>query len=151
MILDGHTHIFPEESSATGRIFSPMNRPSGCSTILPNPRWWAPEEMVGAMEEEGVEAAVILGFPWRQERLWRRQHEVILEAMRRWPRTSSAFAPCTPGARGRPGGGTLPGRGVSGHRRTGLVWRTCGRTLQPSSPPSPNFASTTSAADAPCH
>ena len=43
---------------------------------------------------------MVLGFPWRRERLWRRQHEVILEAMRRWPRRSSdcARAPPGPGA-----------------------------------------------------
>ena len=34
---------------------------------------------------------MVLGFPWRQERLWRRQHEVILEAMRRWPRKLIGF------------------------------------------------------------
>jgi uncharacterized protein len=46
---------------------------------------------VGAMEEAGVEAAVVMGFPWRREGLWRRQHEVILEAMRRFPRTLIGF------------------------------------------------------------
>jgi predicted TIM-barrel fold metal-dependent hydrolase len=50
-----------------------------------------PEEMVGAMAEANVDAAVVMGFPWRQERLWRRQHEVILEAMRRFPRTLIGF------------------------------------------------------------
>jgi uncharacterized protein len=38
-----------------------------------------------------VTAGVVMGFPWRREALWRRQHEVILEAMRRYPRTLIGF------------------------------------------------------------
>ncbi len=55
-----------------------------------------PEEFVKALDEEKVDAAVVLGFPWRQERLWRRHHEVILEAMRRWPRHVVGFCAVHP-------------------------------------------------------
>ena len=99
-----------------------MNRPSACCTILPRPRLVGPEEMVAAMEEEGVEAAVVLGFPWRREALWRRHNEVILEAQRRWPRKLFGFCAAHPAVtRRRPGDGTLPGRRGPGHRRAGLV------------------------------
>ena len=67
----------------------------------PKSRLVGPEEMVAAMDEAGVEAAVVMGFPWRQEGLWRRHNEVILEAKRRWPRNFFGFCAAHPA---RPGG-----------------------------------------------
>jgi predicted TIM-barrel fold metal-dependent hydrolase len=101
MILDAHTHIFPEEVCRRREDFFALEPAFRLIYESPQAKLVGPEELLQAMEEEGVEAAVILGFPWRQERHWRRHNEVILEAMRRWPRRLIGFCavhPLEPGA-----------------------------------------------------
>jgi uncharacterized protein len=96
MILDAHTHVFPEEICRRREDFFADEPAFKLLYSAPKSRLVAPVELVQALEEEGVEAAVVSGFPWRQERLWRRQHEVIGEAMRRWPRKIVGFVNVNP-------------------------------------------------------
>jgi len=101
MILDAHTHIFPEEVCRRREDFFAEEPAFRLLYESPKARLVGPEDLLQAMEEEGVEAAVALGFPWRQERHWRRHNEVILEAMRRFPRKIIGFCavhPLFPGA-----------------------------------------------------
>jgi predicted TIM-barrel fold metal-dependent hydrolase len=101
MILDAHTHIFPEEVCRRREDFFADEPAFRLLYESPKSRLVGPEDLLQAMEEEGVEAAVALGFPWRQERHWRRHNEVILEAMRRFPRQVIGFCavhPLFPGA-----------------------------------------------------
>ena len=91
MILDGHTHVFPEEVCRHREDYFSDEPAFRLLYESPKSRLIGPEEMVATMAEAGVEAAVVMGFPWRREGLWRRQHEVILEAMRRFPRTLIGF------------------------------------------------------------
>ena len=91
MILDGHTHVFPEEVCRRREDFFADEPAFRLLYDSPKARLVGPEEMVAAMNEAGVTAAVVMGFPWRREGLWRRQHEVILEAMRRFPRQLIGF------------------------------------------------------------
>ncbi|MGQ9687437.1 MAG: amidohydrolase family protein [Desulfobaccales bacterium] len=96
MILDAHTHLFPEEVCRRREDFFADEPAFRALYESSKSRLVTPEELLAALEEEGVEAAVASGFPWRQERLWRRQHEVILEAMRRWPRRIIGFCTVNP-------------------------------------------------------
>jgi hypothetical protein len=101
MILDAHTHIFPEEVCRRREDFFAEEPAFRLLYDSPQARLIGPEELLQAMDEEAVEAAVVLGFPWRRERHWRRHNEVILEAMRRWPRRLIGFCaahPLFPGA-----------------------------------------------------
>ena len=101
MILDGHTHIFPEEVIRRREDYFTSEPAFRLLYESPKSKMVGPEEMLAAMEDEGVEAAVILGFPWRQEGLCRRHNDVILEAQRRWPRKFFGFCAAHPA---RPGG-----------------------------------------------
>ena len=101
MILDAHTHIFPEEVCQRRAEFFPHEPAFRLLYDSPQARLAGAEELLEALAAEGVDGAVVLGFPWRQERLWRRQHEVILEAVRRWPQRLIGFCavdPLEPGA-----------------------------------------------------
>ena len=96
MLLDAHTHVFPEEICRRREDFFSDEPAFKALYGAPQSRLVDPEELLQALREEGVEAAVVSGFPWQQERLWRRQHEVILEAMRRWPRRIIGFCTVNP-------------------------------------------------------
>ena len=101
MLLDGHTHIFPEEVCRRREDFFGAEPAFRLLYESPKSRLVGPEELLADLSAEGVEAAVVLGFPWRQERHWRRHNEVILEAQRRWPRKLLGFCaahPAMPGA-----------------------------------------------------
>jgi len=91
MIIDGHTHIFPEEVCRRREDFFTAEPAFRLLYESPKSKLVGPEEMLAAMDAGGVEASVVLGFPWRQEGLVRRHHEVILEAQRRWPRRFFGF------------------------------------------------------------
>ena len=84
MLLDGHTHLFPEEICRRREDYFTDEPAFKLLYDSPKSKMAGPEELASALTDAGVQAAVALGFPWRQERLWRRQHEVILEAMRRY-------------------------------------------------------------------
>ncbi len=100
MILDAHTHIFPEEVCRRREDFFAEEPAFRLLYENPQARLAGPEELVKTMDEEGVAGAVTLGFPWRRERHWRRHNEVILEAMRRWPRRLIGFCAVHPLATG---------------------------------------------------
>lgn len=96
MILDVHTHVFPEEVCRRRQDFFAADPAFRLLYESPQARLVGPEELVTALETAGVAGAVVLSFPWRQERLWRRQHEVIQEAMRRWPQLLTGFCAVHP-------------------------------------------------------
>jgi predicted TIM-barrel fold metal-dependent hydrolase len=96
MILDAHTHVFPEEICRRREDFFSDEPAFKALYGAPKSRLVDPEELLQALGEEGLEAALVSGFPWRQERLWRRQHEVILQAMHRWPRKIIGFCTVNP-------------------------------------------------------
>ncbi len=101
MILDAHTHVFPDEVCRRREDFFADEPAFRLLYAHPRSRLLGPAEMVAALAEEGVDAAVVCGFPWRTERLWRRHHEVILEAMRLWSDRLIGFCavnPLEPGA-----------------------------------------------------
>jgi predicted TIM-barrel fold metal-dependent hydrolase len=96
MILDAHTHIFPPEFCTRREdLFS--DEP-GFRLLYDSPKskMLGPEELIQGLDEEGIDAAVVLGFPWRREHHFRRHNEVILEAMRRWPRRLMGFCGVNP-------------------------------------------------------
>jgi predicted TIM-barrel fold metal-dependent hydrolase len=101
MILDAHTHIFPEEVCRRREDFFADEPAFRLLYDSPKSKMVGPEELVKGLEVEGIDGAVALGFPWRKERNFRRHNEVILEAMRRWPQRLAGFVavhPLFPGA-----------------------------------------------------
>src|SRR4030042_828679 len=69
MIFDAHTHIFPAEVCRRRQDF--FTDEPAFRLLYENPKAHlvGPEELIGAMDEEGVDAAGVLGFPWRREGL----------------------------------------------------------------------------------
>jgi len=63
MILDAHTHIFPEEICRQRDDYFADEPAFRLLYESPKSKMVGPEGMLKALEEEGVEAAVVLGFP----------------------------------------------------------------------------------------
>ena len=85
MVIDFHTHIFPQFfRSAREKFFS--DEPafeelySAASSNLVGKR-----DLLKNMDETGVDKAVVFGFPWSKEANFRRHNDYVIEAVREYP------------------------------------------------------------------
>jgi hypothetical protein len=101
MIIDFHAHIFPEvvrksrEKYFQGEpAFELLYRPS-------KSRLAGAEQLLGVMDENGVDRTVVFGFPWRSADLYKMHNDYILEAVQKRPDRLIGFGcfdPADPGA-----------------------------------------------------
>ncbi len=91
MIIDCHTHIFPEEIRKGREIF--CKKDEGFSSIYnqPKARMIGAEDLIAAMDESGIDRSVICGFPWSQPDLCSLHNRYLLEAVTRYPNRLIAF------------------------------------------------------------
>lgn len=85
MIIDFHTHVYPEEVRSRREEF--LERETWFGTLYANPRHKlaSAEEVIASMEAAGVDRTVVLGFPWRDGGLCREHNDYIIDAARRYP------------------------------------------------------------------
>jgi len=98
LIIDFHTHIFPPEVIRNKERF--LEKEPWFRLLYSNPkaRMATAEELVQAMDEAGVDAAVAFGFAWSDPGLCRLSNDYILEAIRRYPTRIIGFASIQPRA-----------------------------------------------------
>ena len=91
MIIDCHTHIFPEEIRKGREAF--CKRDEGFSSIYDQPKakMVGVEDLIGAMDECGIDRSVICGFPWSQPDLCSFHNRYLLEAASHYPNRLIAF------------------------------------------------------------
>ncbi len=91
MIIDCHTHIFPEEIREGREAFS--KRDEGFSSIYnqPKAKMIGVEDLIDAMDESGIDRSVICGFPWSNPDLCSLHNKYLLEAGKRYPNRLIAF------------------------------------------------------------
>jgi len=99
-IIDFHAHLFPESiRTARERFFngepafrllydSPKSRIAGVNDII------------AAMDEDGVERSVVFGFPWKSLETARMNNDYILEAVARHPTRLVGLCCLDPAAEG---------------------------------------------------
>lgn len=85
MIIDCHTHIFPDEVRKDREAF--CKRDEGFSPIYKNSkaRIAGVEDLIASMDESGVERSVICGFPWSQPDLCSLHNQYLMESASRYP------------------------------------------------------------------
>jgi predicted TIM-barrel fold metal-dependent hydrolase len=91
-MIDIHTHIFPPEIVRQREDFFNEDPAFRWLYDSPQARLITAEELLEAMDPEGVEKSVVFGFPWRSLKLMRRHNDYILEAQQRFPRHLIGFA-----------------------------------------------------------
>jgi predicted TIM-barrel fold metal-dependent hydrolase len=85
MIIDCHTHIFPEEMIRNRA--SLCEREEGFAAVYGNPRarMAGLSELMASMDETGVDRSVICGFSWEASELCSAHNEYLIESLSRHP------------------------------------------------------------------
>jgi len=91
MIIDCHTHIFPDEVRKNREVF--CRKDEGFSSIYKNSKAKIAgvEDLISSMDELGVERSVICGFPWGQPDLCSLHNEYLLKSASRYPNRLITF------------------------------------------------------------
>jgi uncharacterized protein len=85
MILDGHTHIFPDEVRKDRQAY--CKRDKGFSSIYKDSkaRMAGVEDLIASMDEHGIERSVICGFPWSKPDLCALHNQYLMASASRYP------------------------------------------------------------------
>jgi predicted TIM-barrel fold metal-dependent hydrolase len=85
MIIDCHTHIFPEEMRKDREAF--CKKDEGFSSIYKNSKakMVGAENLIASMDESGIDRSVICGFPWDQPDLCSFHNHYLMESASRYP------------------------------------------------------------------
>lgn len=92
MIIDFHTHIFPAKIRENRERYC-LNDPAfNLLYKSPKSRISGAEELIGAMDEQGVDLSVVVGFPWKDSDTFKRHNDYIMEAVQKYPQRLKGFA-----------------------------------------------------------
>ena len=98
MIIDFHTHITSPEIIARRDEY--LVRDAWFRDLYANPqaRLSTAEDLIAAMDREGVDHAVVFGFGWQDMDLCRRDNDYVMESVDRYPDRLFGFGIVNPGA-----------------------------------------------------
>jgi len=99
-VVDFHTHIFPPDVIARREHYRQRDRWFGQLYANPGSRLATAKDLVGSMDESGVDRSVAFGFAWADPGLCRETNDYILESVSRWPDRLIGFAQVNPAASG---------------------------------------------------
>jgi predicted TIM-barrel fold metal-dependent hydrolase len=91
MIIDCHTHIFPEEVRRDREAF--CKRDEGFSSIYKDSKskMIGVEDLIASMDESGIDRSVICGFPWNQPDLCSLHNQYLIASASRYPNRLIVF------------------------------------------------------------
>jgi predicted TIM-barrel fold metal-dependent hydrolase len=101
MIIDFHTHIFPDDIRSRREDYYPAEPEFEQLYRSPKSKLIGAAEIVAAMDKEGVDKSVVFGFPWQTPDTFRRHNDYVLESVMRYPDRLIGFGcvhPLSPGA-----------------------------------------------------
>lgn len=80
VIIDFHTHIFPQEVRENREEYLTRDRTFAEMYANPKAKIATAEELLQSRDEHGVDVSVALGFAWREHELCVRHNDYLLEA-----------------------------------------------------------------------
>lgn len=101
MVIDFHTHIFPSGIRGSREAYFDGEPAFELLYRSPKSRLAGVEELLGVMDQNGVDRAVVFGFPWRSADLYKMHNDYVLEAVQKRPDRLIGFGcfdPADPGA-----------------------------------------------------
>ena len=85
MVIDFHTHIFPESIRANREKYYPGEPAFRLLYESPKSKLIGAADLVAAMDANGVDKSVVFGFPWTAPKAFRENNDYIMAAVRRFP------------------------------------------------------------------
>ncbi|MFH2132069.1 MAG: amidohydrolase family protein [bacterium] len=86
MIIDAHTHIFPDDIRRhRERYFKGEPGFELLYRDTQKSRMASAEELLAVMDEQGVDVSVVFGFPWQQPETTRLHNNTVMAAVKRYP------------------------------------------------------------------
>jgi len=85
MIIDAHTHLFPDEVRKKRKDF--CTRDEGFRLLYggPKARLAGLPDLLETMDRENVDRSVVCGFPWKDPAICREGNDYLLECAREFP------------------------------------------------------------------
>jgi len=96
MVIDFHTHIFPQYFREKRYGFFPREPAFEALYRSAISRLASREELLRTMEEQGIRKSVIFGFPWEKKDHFRRHNDYIIESVRKHPDKLIGFCSFSP-------------------------------------------------------
>ena len=96
MIIDFHTHIFPPEMRKRRDRYTRRDATFAALYADPKARMASAEDLIGIMDEDGVDVAVAMGIGWADYGTAREANDYIIEASQRWRGRIVGFAGINP-------------------------------------------------------
>jgi len=85
MIIDTHTHIFPEKIRKNREKYFTDEPAFKKLYQSPKSRLIGAREMLASMDDSRVDKAVVFGFPWKDSLLFKQHNDYISEVVSRYP------------------------------------------------------------------
>jgi predicted TIM-barrel fold metal-dependent hydrolase len=85
MVIDSHTHIFPSFIRENKVLYQEKDPGFGLLYSSSDARMVGADQLIENMDRENVDMSVVFGFPWRDEELYRRHNDYIIESAAKRP------------------------------------------------------------------
>jgi predicted TIM-barrel fold metal-dependent hydrolase len=85
MIIDSHTHLFPEPVKNDRSLFFDKEPEFKLLYDSPRAKIATIAELIQTMDIHGVDISVVSGFPWRNPDLAKKNNDTLLEAVQAYP------------------------------------------------------------------
>ena len=95
-VIDFHTHVFPPWLRDDRERYLSRDATLGELYTSPRARMATAEDLVEAMNEDGIDVSVVLGIGWTDEGLARETNDYVIEAVDRYPGRLIGFAGINP-------------------------------------------------------
>ncbi len=85
MIIDIHTHLFPKAIRQNREDYFAGEPAFKRLYESPQAKLASADDLIAVMDEQGVDKAVIFGFPWRKASTFKLHNDYIINAVNRYP------------------------------------------------------------------
>ena len=97
MIVDFHTHISSHSLREQRETYVKRDRTFGELFADPKSKMATAEELIAAMDEDGVDRSVVMGIGWADIGIARETNDYVVDSVRRHPDRLVGFAGVNPG------------------------------------------------------
>lgn len=92
MIIDFHTHLLPKYVRENRSVFFDQDPAFKSLYSSPKARLASEEDIIGHMDESGIDQSVVFGFPWLSRELIERNNDEVWDFHQKYPDRIIPFA-----------------------------------------------------------